>query len=72
MEKDNMTNLLKGLHEAITDQGLTQENIKQLELLDKVRVTQILAADKQCRKLRMGSVPWSPALRLARQDIVTG
>jgi hypothetical protein len=35
---------------------------RKVEALDKLRVEGILIADKECRKLKMGKVPWSPEL----------
>ena len=40
----------------------TQEQIKEYEKLDKLRLEGICAAERQCRKYKMGNVPWSPMM----------
>jgi hypothetical protein len=39
------------------------------EELDQLRCEGILQADRQCRKLCMGNVPWSPELQTAMNRI---
>jgi hypothetical protein len=65
MEEDNMINAMKDVSETITKHGITDEAKIQIERLDNMRVLQILEADRQCRKLRMGEVPWSPELQVS-------
>lgn len=36
----------------------------EYELLDRIRCQGMLYAEKQCRKLKLGKVPWSPQLSL--------
>ena len=38
----------------------TQAQIQEYEKLDKLRLEGISAAERQCRKYKMGNVPWSP------------
>ena len=39
------------------------------EKLDLIRVKNILTADKKCRKLKMGNVPWSPSIQIKMANI---
>ena len=48
---------------------LSKAHISELEELDKIRTTGMRKAEKQCRKLRMGNVKWSPKLQQARDRI---
>ncbi len=43
--------------------------IEMLELLDRLRVQGILEADRRCRKLRCGNIPWSPELKQCMDSI---
>lgn len=40
----------------------SHEAIRQFNLIDDIRTQSILIADRKCRKLKMGQVPFSPAL----------
>lgn len=42
--------------------GDTETAITMYEEVDKIRTDAILQADKKCRKLRMGNIPFSPTL----------
>jgi hypothetical protein len=61
----------KRLH--ITELIDNNKNIQEwgpiLEELDQLRVEGITQEDKQCRKLCMGNVPWSPDLQLCMSRI---
>ena len=48
---------------------MSQEHIIQFEKLDTIRLEGIRHAEKKCRKLKMGKVPWSPELSKARKEI---
>ena len=58
-----------GLHEKVFDLELEAEyplsrpQQQLYEQLDRMRAQGILAADRKCRKLCMGGVPWSPQLK---------
>jgi hypothetical protein len=41
----------------------------QIEKLDDIRVEAIRYADKHCRKLKMGLIPWSPSLQQSMKRI---
>ena len=43
---------------------------KEYEALDKLREEGMHRAEKRCRKLWMGGVPWSPALKRAKDTIL--
>jgi Reverse transcriptase (RNA-dependent DNA polymerase) len=47
----------------LQEEGLSQQCIAKIEELDSIRMEGILHADKKCRKLKMGQIPWSPELR---------
>jgi len=63
--KEKVTNLQKNIQIP-----MSKENIAQFEALDKIRLRGIKQAEKKCRKLKMGRVPWSPKLSQARKEIV--
>jgi hypothetical protein len=42
---------------------------EKVNLLDELRVKGILLADKKCRRLKMGNVPWSPELQMSMNRI---
>jgi hypothetical protein len=51
------------LEELLTSRAPYEEWVRLFEELDKLRVEGILYAEHQCRKLRMGNIPWSPDLQ---------
>jgi len=44
---------------------LTQEQLDTLETLDKKITAAKLAAERQCRKIHAGKIPWTPGLTIA-------
>jgi hypothetical protein len=63
MLQDNMMERIQALNKEIIDNTMSNSQQQELESLDKLRVAHILQADKKCRKLKMGDVPWSPQLQ---------
>ena len=62
---------LKALKIAVSlDPTLTPPRRKLYEELDKLRYESMKEAEKKCRKLKMGGVPWSPQLQRARDSIL--
>jgi hypothetical protein len=51
-------------------QPLTEDLINEYEKLRRIRSDARRYADKKCRKLRMGGIPYSPELSLARTKIL--
>jgi len=49
----------------------TQEMVAAYEQLDAEKILCVQTADKMCRKLKMGSVPWSSGLQRARDVLGT-
>lgn len=45
--------------------GCTEDDVKKYNKLDNIRLQGILSANKRCRKLKMGEVPFSPTLIIA-------
>lgn len=43
----------------------------EMEALDGLRRKGVLLADKKCRKLSMGAVPWSPQVQCTRERVET-
>ena len=41
----------------------------ELEALDALRREGVLQADRKCRKLPMGAIPWSPAVQSTREQV---
>ncbi len=76
-------NLLRQIHFASHDLDSYRVAIEQLraqdapveewvllfERLDRLRVQGILEADRRCRKLKCGNVPWSPQVQLCMHRI---
>ena len=50
---------------------LTPHLQAEMEALDVLRRQGILLADKKCRKLSMGAVPWLPLVQQARERVET-
>ena len=48
---------------------LSQAQIEEYEELDRLKTKAMEAAEKGCRKLKMGEVKWSPQLQIARDRI---
>jgi hypothetical protein len=55
--------------QLIINKAPTKEWERKDEELDNLRVEGIMKADKGCRKIRMGNVPWSPDLQQLMQRI---
>ena len=56
------------LQERIT-QPINAEDALEYEKLDAIRIRGMQFAEKRCRKLQMGGVPWTPELSLIRWRI---
>ena len=48
---------------------ITKEDALEYERLDKIRIAGMQYAEKRCRKLKMGGVPWTPELSYIRLGI---
>jgi hypothetical protein len=64
LEKQDVLNWLHILEQGITG-NITAAQIREYDLLDSLRIQATICAQKRCRKLRMGAVPFSPQLCLA-------
>ena len=51
-------------------QPLSDTDATAYERLDKCRIQGMIYAEKRCRKLRMGGIPWTPELTRIRLTIV--
>jgi hypothetical protein len=63
METTKMEDKMEEKEALIRNKVPLEEWGRKVEALDALRVDGILLADKKCRKLKMGNVPWSPALK---------
>jgi hypothetical protein len=61
MDKHKVASRLLEIQHAFS-MGADQHAIAMYEEVDKIRTEAILHADKKCRKLRMGNIPFSPTL----------
>jgi hypothetical protein len=68
LNKRNAINRSYSLQENLTC-PLTEQHIIEYEKLHRIRKDALLYADKKCRKLRMGGVPFSIELTKARTEI---
>ena len=59
----------RALMNSISPTGMTNEQIKEYEALDKCKTLAMKIAEKECRKLKMGEIPWSPKLQRMRRRI---
>ena len=50
--------------------NLTPEQCAEFDAIDRIRSKSMKKAEKKCRKLFMGAVPWSPVLQKARKLIL--
>ena len=68
LKKSNMTNRVLELQSRIT-QPLDEDTAKEFEKLDRIRIQGMMTAERRCRKLKMGGVPWTPELSRIRNTI---
>ena len=54
---------------SITNQELNEDQQAEYEELDAIKTWAMKEAEKQCRKLKMGEIPWSPTLQKVRNRI---
>jgi hypothetical protein len=48
---------------------MTEDQIKEYETIDSIRRKHVNSAEKKCRKLRKGNIPYSPVIQQARNKI---
>jgi exonuclease III len=63
LKENNLSQRLQQLYDSITDNVLTIDQQQEFESIDQLRAEGMLYVEKYCRKLRMGSIPWSPELQ---------
>jgi hypothetical protein len=68
LQQHDVLNRLRALEQGITER-ITPSQIREYNLLDALRIQATIIAQKRCRKLRMGAVPFSPQLCLAGKKI---
>jgi hypothetical protein len=68
LEKHDVLNQLRKLEANITG-NISPDQIQEYNRLDKIRICAVTNAQHRCRKLKMGAVPYSPALSLAGEKI---
>jgi hypothetical protein len=56
------------LERSITN-TMTEDQIKEYETIDSIRRKHVNSAEKKCRKLRKGNIPYSPVIQQARNKI---
>jgi hypothetical protein len=59
MKKYNAYERIRSLHQE-AKYPITREVKEEYEKLDEIREKGMLKAEKKCRKLKMGSIKWSP------------
>jgi endonuclease/exonuclease/phosphatase family metal-dependent hydrolase len=69
MKSCNLVKEVKQLYSSIVDKRMSAAQQEYYEYLDQLRVEGILTADKRCRKLKTGSVPWSPIFQKSINNI---
>ena len=57
------------LYNEVTTSGWSDSTMQQYEQIDQERIQGMLEAEKKCRKLSMGNVPWTPDLTVARARV---
>jgi hypothetical protein len=64
LEKHNLESIRSHIAQ-LRDQDRNDDNtwIQAFERLDRLRVQGILEADRRCRRIKCGNVPWSPAIQ---------
>jgi hypothetical protein len=68
LEEHDVLNHITILETSITGR-ISAAQIKEYNILDSLRIQAVTFAQQRCRKLRMGAVPYSPALSLAGKKI---
>ena len=54
---------------SITDNKLNEYQREEYEEIDRIKTFAMEEAERQCRKLKMGEIPWSPELQKVRNKI---
>ena len=67
-EKNDIYLRALNLYNEYTD-TLTAEQMQEYDELDALREQAMVKAEKKCRKLHMGAVPWSPTIQAARDKV---
>jgi hypothetical protein len=66
LEKHDVLNRMQNLEDNIIATGtMSRDQIQEYNRLDNIRIIAVTDAQRLCRKLKMGVVPYSPALSLA-------
>jgi hypothetical protein len=68
LESNEVLSRIQTLENSLQD-SISTTQIQEYDLLDKLRIEAIIAAEKGCRKLRMSAIPYSPNLVLAGKKI---
>ena len=67
-EKHNLYERVLKLYNKL-DNDFSQNEFVEYDILDRIRDKAMKKAERKCRKLHMGCVPWSPKLQAARTAI---
>ena len=67
--KASLPEKVQQLYKEVKENGWSNEAAERYEQLDTERIGGMLEAERRCRKLPMGKVPWSPDLTIARLRI---
>ena len=70
-EKNNVYQRALNLYNAFSKE-LTPAQSREYEKLDKIRSKSMKKAERKCRHLHMGAVPWSPVIQHARDSLQYG
>jgi len=62
VSRHNLPDRMLRLEQVMTSPP-SKEHIDEFETIDRLNVEAILYADKKCRKLRMGTIPFSPQMQ---------
>ena len=69
LEQNDIIGRTERLLASITANSLTPEQQEEFEHIDKYKTLAMKLAEKHCRKLKMGEVPWTPELQRIRNRI---
>ena len=69
LEQQDIVGRTERLLVGVTDKPLTPEQQYDFEQIDKYKTLAMKLAEKHCRKLKMGEIPWTPELQRVRNRI---
>ena len=68
-ERNNIYTRVLKLYNVFSN-NLTPEQCAEFDVIDRLRSKAMKKAERKCRKLHMGAIPWSPQLHHAARELI--